>query len=197
MKNLRLKIIDHAIAFLSEVGYSNFSALGVAKSMGISQSHLTHYFPTRDDLLTGMAVALTDRYVALVESWAGNANSNHEQVLKEFIDQALDDAVSEPTRSIFPGLWEAAKSNYNMNEALNLIYISSQKSLLLRLGANPEDPTSEKICSLVQLLTVLVEGTTAVYGRYGPESRYLTNLKSTTKTLLIPLILQAIKEFQE
>ena len=52
---LREAIIDHAVAILTAEGASGFSALKVAKSLGIRQSHLTYHFPSRELLLHALA----------------------------------------------------------------------------------------------------------------------------------------------
>jgi AcrR family transcriptional regulator len=56
---VRERILDAAIESLAESGISGLTQIQVAKRAGVRQSHLTYYFPTRDDLLE----AVTERAV--------------------------------------------------------------------------------------------------------------------------------------
>jgi len=59
-KGVQERILDAAIAILGESGLGRLTQVRVAERAGVRQSHLTYYFPTRDDLLT----AVTARAVA-------------------------------------------------------------------------------------------------------------------------------------
>jgi AcrR family transcriptional regulator len=48
---VRERILDASLAILSESGIQHLTQPEVAKRAGVRQSHLTYYFPTRDDLL--------------------------------------------------------------------------------------------------------------------------------------------------
>jgi AcrR family transcriptional regulator len=56
---VRERILDAAIESWAESGISGLTQIQVAKRAGVRQSHLTYYFPTRDDLLE----AVTERAV--------------------------------------------------------------------------------------------------------------------------------------
>ena len=51
-KAIRCRLIDAALEVLLRDGILGFSQSKVAKQAGLRQSHLTYYFPTRNDLLT-------------------------------------------------------------------------------------------------------------------------------------------------
>ena len=53
------RILDAALNILAESGLQHLTQLQVANRAGVRQSHLTYYFPTRDDLLS----AVTERAV--------------------------------------------------------------------------------------------------------------------------------------
>ena len=195
--DLRAQIIDTAISILADVGYSRFSALRVARELQISQSHLTHYFPTRSDLLAEMATAISERYVQRVERWCQEAREDQQNNLGPFIDFAIDDAVSEPTRTLFPALWEAANDHESMAEALNQIYYQSQASFLRMIDIDPDHPASGKLWALVRLLAVIVEGTTAIYGRGGTGHPQVEELKKTARQMLIPRFNEAIDAYNK
>ncbi|MGB8433176.1 MAG: TetR/AcrR family transcriptional regulator [Burkholderiales bacterium] len=53
--DVRTKILDSALALLSESGVTELTQPKVSRGAGVSQSHLTYYFPTRADLLIAVA----------------------------------------------------------------------------------------------------------------------------------------------
>lgn len=58
--SVRERILDAAITILRTSGLQRLTQVQVAETAGVRQSHLTYYFPTRDDLLE----AITTRAVA-------------------------------------------------------------------------------------------------------------------------------------
>lgn len=55
--DVRARILEAAIGLLREQGLAGLSQPRVAKAAGISQSHLTYYFPTRANLLRAVLEA--------------------------------------------------------------------------------------------------------------------------------------------
>jgi AcrR family transcriptional regulator len=71
VKDRRQDIINASLAVLRESGYSGFTQPRVAAEAGLRQSHLTYYFPTRVDLLAGVARVAIDRQLAAVDTILG------------------------------------------------------------------------------------------------------------------------------
>jgi AcrR family transcriptional regulator len=65
---VRERLLDAAIAILRESGVQRLTQVQVAERAGVRQSHLTYYFPTREDLLE----ALTARAVEGIAHGAGH-----------------------------------------------------------------------------------------------------------------------------
>lgn len=55
MSDQPIKIIHAGIAVLREAGLAAFTQPRVSKRAGVRQSHVTYYFPTRQDLLVAVA----------------------------------------------------------------------------------------------------------------------------------------------
>src|SRR4051812_27570177 len=53
--DIRTHILDTAFGLLAEHGIAYLTQPRVSKAAGVRQSHLTYYFPTRSDLLAGVA----------------------------------------------------------------------------------------------------------------------------------------------
>ena len=67
MDDKRRHIIECALAELQEDGFASFTQTKVAKRAGLRQSHLTYYYPTRDDLVIAVAEAAMERQVAALD----------------------------------------------------------------------------------------------------------------------------------
>ena len=68
MKKRRQDIINAALVVLRESGLSGFTQPRVAAEAGVRQSHLTYYFPTRVDLLSGVARSAIDNQLRAVDA---------------------------------------------------------------------------------------------------------------------------------
>jgi AcrR family transcriptional regulator len=85
MLDKRGRILDAATAVVGESGMANFTQPRVAARAGLRQSHLTYYFPTRDDLVA----ALAERVVTL-RLEATQATLDAENPLAALVDLLLD-----------------------------------------------------------------------------------------------------------
>src|SRR5580704_3484186 len=74
MKDRRLEIINAGLTVLRESGFSGFTQPRVAAVAGLRQSHLTYYFPTRVDLLEGVARAAIERQLGAVDAILGTSS---------------------------------------------------------------------------------------------------------------------------
>lgn len=190
-------IVGVAIELLAKGGFANFSALKVAKRYGIRQSHLTYYFPTRDDLLAAMSETLITRYESLVEKWCSEALAVPGDPLPHIIDQMLIDAVEPPTSILFPALWEAANVDPNMAAAVDRIYDTAQKRLIQMLGVDPASPQAEPLWPIVRILGTAIEGCTAIYGRTPADSQEFVGHREALKALLLPAFAKALAAAKE
>ena len=71
MTDRRQDIIDASIAILREEGYAGFTQPRVASRLGIRQSNLTYYFPTRLDLLKAVGRIAVDRQLTALNFLTG------------------------------------------------------------------------------------------------------------------------------
>jgi len=72
-------IVAAALDVIAEGGLGSFTQPRVARRAGLRQSHLTYYFPTRDDLLFAVADEAVERRVAVLEA-AAATDEPHEQL---------------------------------------------------------------------------------------------------------------------
>lgn len=76
--DVRTRILESALALLGEAGVAELTQPKVSRGAGVSQSHLTYYFPTRADLLIAVAQhaieqVMTRLHDAVARSASGSA----------------------------------------------------------------------------------------------------------------------------
>jgi AcrR family transcriptional regulator len=71
MPDRRESLIEAAIAAVREGGYPALTQPKVAARAGMSQSHLTYYFPTRSDLVKAVAERIVGAQLARVDAQMG------------------------------------------------------------------------------------------------------------------------------
>lgn len=54
--DVRTKILDAALGLMAEHGFMEVTQPKIARAAGVRQSHLTYYFPTRNELLKALAL---------------------------------------------------------------------------------------------------------------------------------------------
>jgi AcrR family transcriptional regulator len=187
---LREAIIDHAVAILTEEGASGFSALKVAKSLGIRQSHLTYHFPSRELLLHALVDRLLSDYAAEFTRVVTRALDGGG--LDALIDWLLEDAVSPLTARLFPALWDLGNQDVRIAGELDRFYGKALVAALEALGLDPEHPATSELQAVMAVLGTLVEGSTAIHGRGGPAHPDFQVFKSTAKAILLPALRKAL-----
>ncbi len=190
---LREAIIDHAVAILTAEGASGFSALKVAKSLGIRQSHLTYHFPSRELLLHALVDRLLSDYaekfaLVVTRTLQGDEGGG----LGALIDWLLADAVSPVTARLFPALWELANQDARIAAELDRFYAGAMAAAFRALGLDPESAAVSELQAVMAVLGTLVEGTTAIHGRNGAADPGFQVLRSTAKSILLPALRQAV-----
>ena len=99
-RSTRERILDTALALLKELGYDKLTQPQVAKAAGITQGHLTYYFPTRSNLLLALAEhSLRTSMVQFLER-GGKAEARPDAVAG-LVRQALLDKQRTRTISVW------------------------------------------------------------------------------------------------
>ncbi|HEX6105861.1 MAG TPA: TetR/AcrR family transcriptional regulator [Gemmatimonadales bacterium] len=70
-RGVRDRLLDAAIAILRESGLQRLTQVEVAERTGVRQSHLTYYFPSRDDLLDAVTSRAVEGIAARVRQAMG------------------------------------------------------------------------------------------------------------------------------
>ncbi len=122
-RDRRREIVEAGLDVLRAHGYPGFTQPRVAAEVGMRQSHLTYYFPTRADLLEAVARAAAEGQLNAVDAMAEGASidataavlahlagrQENTRVLLA-LAQAADQepAIREVFRHLAEGVWQRA-----------------------------------------------------------------------------------------
>jgi AcrR family transcriptional regulator len=138
--DIRSHILDTAFGLLSDHGVAWLTQPRVSQAAGVRQSHLTYYFPTRGDLLAGVARHFMDSLSGplLTGAQRGTLSAEH---LPGVLSSALTDR--RPIRAIL-GLIAAADEDPRLRKALRGIVrlIRARLATLFAMLSLPNDAQS-------------------------------------------------------
>ena len=89
--DIRERLLMAAVSLVREHGLPKLTQPRVAKAAGVSQSHLTYYFPTRADLVHAVLQRAAERQRAGVEATVAAADEGVEALVR-----ALAETLSRP-----------------------------------------------------------------------------------------------------
>ncbi|MDD7964058.1 TetR/AcrR family transcriptional regulator [Actinomycetospora lemnae] len=139
MADRRAAIVDAALAVIGESGLGGFTQPRVAARAGMRQSHLTYYFPTRDDLLVAVADEAVRRRVAVLEAAQAGAEGWREQVA------ALARVLTSPEETrILLALTQAADQHEAVRASFGALAagVAPLSADLLRTAGAEADPAA-------------------------------------------------------
>jgi AcrR family transcriptional regulator len=85
------RILDAALSILGESGIRHLTQVHVADRAGVRQSHLTYYFPTRDDLLNAVTERAVDGIVSGFRRVTAGATKGRQRQLLEGLARSVAD----------------------------------------------------------------------------------------------------------
>jgi AcrR family transcriptional regulator len=146
---VRERLLLAAVALIREHGLAGLTQPRVAKAAGVSQSHLTYYFPTRNALLTSVLMRTADDQLAGVEQALATGAADAKQ-LSETMGAAFEKAENSRVLISFA---LAASENRDARETFERLTRGIRGGIATtadRVGI-PDDP---KTMALVHSLAV-------------------------------------------
>jgi AcrR family transcriptional regulator len=89
--DVRTKILESALALLGESGVTDLTQPKVSRGAGVSQSHLTYYFPTRADLLIAVARHAIEQVMTRLHDAIARSSTRGAELGAEVLVAALTD----------------------------------------------------------------------------------------------------------
>jgi AcrR family transcriptional regulator len=172
MTDRKQDIINAGLAVLRESGYSGFTQPRVAAEAGLRQSHLTYYFPTRVDLLAGVARVAIDRQLAAVDGVVGASS------VRGAAKAIANVVVRHENTRVIMALAQAA----DQEPALRELFRELADGIILRagklLGNLNIEPTDEH-CYLLHAMSVGMAVVDLATARKDGERRAARALETT------------------
>jgi AcrR family transcriptional regulator len=176
VRDRRQDIINASLAVLRESGYSGFTQPRVAAKVGLRQSHLTYYFPTRVDLLAGVARVAIDRQLAAVDGVLGASS------VRGAAKAIADVVVRHENTRVIMALVQAA----DQEPALRELFRELADGIILRAGkllGNLNIESTDEHCYLLHAMAVGMAVVDLATARKDGERRAARTLE-TTLTLM-------------
>jgi AcrR family transcriptional regulator len=165
MQDHRKKILEAGVALLREQGLAGLTQPRLAAMTGMRQSHLTYYYPTRADLLAGVARVAIDSQLASVRSLMSGISSPEQAATK----MAAVAARHENTR-VLVALNQAADQEPAVQALFNELldgFVAGLGALLQKLELSPTPAKIDLLHALLVGLSVIDLAT----GRKNSKSR--------------------------
>lgn len=117
----------------------------VAKAAGVRQSHLTYYFPRKNDLLVAVSGVSLDRLAEELSDFFGQAGwQNANQTMRERVISLSAFIVKDRARTrLTMSLLVAAEEEPELRTALADVTDHARRLVALGFGLSPEDPKVE------------------------------------------------------
>lgn len=146
--DVRTRILDAALGLLGEHGVTELTQPKIAKAAGVRQSHLTYYFPTRGDLLKGVA---THAMATLIGPLAEAASTGEftQALMAERVGRALAD---KRRARVMLGLVVSAEEDAAIRVFLRQFVVRVREgiaALARSLGAEPDAATVASAHALI------------------------------------------------
>jgi AcrR family transcriptional regulator len=135
--NVKDQILLAGVGLLHEEGLSALTQPRIAKAAGVSQSHLTYYFPTRADLLVALAEHSVDQALGAAIEHPGSPQ-----------EALLLGIRYLPRVRMLVGLVSAADRDPNLRPALERLIAHIRSSLKATLTALGFAPTAAQVTAL-------------------------------------------------
>lgn len=130
-ESVRERILMAAMDTLREDGIQGLSQVQVARRAEVRQSHLTYYFPKRDDLIGAVAARFIEHTFGTLDR-AANAASPDE--LQDVLRRAAAAVGDEGHMRMFTGVIVEADGNPELRAILVRVTKQLQATLAARLG---------------------------------------------------------------
>lgn len=176
----RQTIVEGGLAILREDGLAGFTQPRVAARLGLRQSHITYYFPTRAALLAAVLTLAVEQQVATAERVVGAS-----ETLEAALDGAARAILFHPNTRVLVALCQASDEAPEIRAIFNTLAAGVTQSLaqlLKQLGFPASRARVDLLHGLVVGLSILALAT----GREDSRERTMAVLTEALKLFSIP-----------
>lgn len=159
--DIRATILAAALAIVRKQGLAALTQPRVAKASGVSQSHLTYYFPTRGDLVRAVLEAAVAGQIGNL----GTAMTSRDSQDARLAGLAAALSNAENTR-VLVSLVLAADANPAFRELYGRLVTAMRQRAERMLRASELEPTADQVA----LLHALSTGLAVMGAALGPQA---------------------------
>ena len=136
--DVRQRILDAALGLMAEHGFMEVTQPKIARAAGVRQSHLTYYFPTRNDLLKAVAVHSIE---TLLDSLVAGASAG--KLTPDLFAQFAGEALADKRRArVMLGLIVSSEEDREIKQFLRdfIVRVRATMTNVARLLGREPDP---------------------------------------------------------
>lgn len=158
------RILESARAVLVTHGYAAFTSRRVADAAGMAVGNLTCHFPTKRELLRALIARLLEFYAQRFETFLADSKRDSALDLEMLVRWVWTDAIGVDTTRTFRELWALAPHDVVIRRAIDDFYDEAIGGVVQLLKQAQPRSDVQKIRLLVQLLAMVSEGGSVLYG---------------------------------
>ena len=138
--DVRTRILQAAVELLADHGVGELTQPKVARAAGVRQSHLTYYFPTRADLLLGVASHSIEAMASGMASAAREGSLTRETLAPALVAAVTDQRRARVMLALVVTSGEDPQLKERFREFVAIIR-GRLRALLAQIGIATDDPT--------------------------------------------------------
>lgn len=158
------RILEGARHVLLAHGYAGFTTRRVATAARMRPGNLSYHFPSKRELLRALIAKLVDDYSKRLAAFLAEPGVPLQQEIQTLVAWLLKDAVADDTVRIFRELWAISLHDAVIRRAVDDFYDEVMRSVAALLQRQLPDVDPAASLEFVQLMAVLSEGTSVLYG---------------------------------
>lgn len=175
--NNRTLALEAAKRLFIEEGYAAFSMRKVARAIGISQGHLQHFFPTRDDLVNAMLQDAAAHYIEVYETILGKREGDPVNRFNDVVRFLLDDITNREVTNFFFELWPMTAHNETAGAMLRNIYRQNCVGFSKVIRDMRPECDLETVEDMALQILSLIDGLILFCHSAGPDEATLARVK--------------------
>ena len=173
----RALALEAARRLFIEEGYAAFSMRKVARAIGISQGHLQHFFPTREDLMSAMLEQTAHHYSEIYETLLVGVEGQGVARFEAVVHFLINDITNREMTNFFVELWPMTAHNETASAMLRDIYRRNCEGFARVVQElRPTAPPDEVQDMSLQILA-LIDGLILYYHSARPDDAMLARVQ--------------------
>ncbi|MES1983964.1 MAG: TetR/AcrR family transcriptional regulator [Pseudomonadota bacterium] len=176
----RALALEAARRLFIEDGYAAFSMRKVARAIGISQGHLQHFFPTREDLVSAMLEQTAHHYSEIYETLLVGMEGQGLARFEGVVHFLVQDITNREMTNFFIELWPMTAHNETASTMLRDIYQRNCEGFAQVVREVWPDAPEEDVQDMSLQILALIDGLIVYYHSARPDDAMLARVQRRT-----------------